>query len=130
MLNHSRTRALAVALATAALAAAAGAAPSASAGVLSYCGVLTPPKTACSQAADSNGTYFYDNQAYYGGSGTVSVCEKVYLYATGSMISRRCADTLVGTGGDLSSWAGWRMAAFVGNNSDYNHTINGYAYYP
>lgn len=104
-------------------------ASSAGAAAFHYCGVLTPPMTACSSVADSNGTYFYDNVAAYGGSGTVSVCQKVYLWATGSQISRRCANTGVGTAGDLAPYAGSRMIAYVGNNSSFAHTIDGYAYY-
>lgn len=119
---------LGLALVIALIAMASGAA-SAGAASFHYCGLLTPPYTACSQVADSNGTYFYDNVAAYGGTGTVSVCEKVYLWATGGQISRRCANTAAGTDGDLAPYAGWRMIAEVGNNSAWNHTIDGYAYY-
>ena len=129
MVIRFRARAVAAVLVVAAMGAVAGGASSASAASFHYCGVLTPPRTACSQVADSNSAYFYDNQAIYPGSGTVSVCQKVYLYSTGSMISRRCANTIVGTAGDLSPYAGRRMIAYVGNNSDYAHTIDGYAYY-
>jgi hypothetical protein len=112
-----------------ALIAMASRASSAGAASFHYCGLLTPPYTACSQVADSNSAYFYDNVAAYGGSGTVSVCQKVYTWWNGAQISRRCANGSVGTAGDLVPYAGLRMIAYVGNNSAYNHTIDGYAYY-
>lgn len=130
MLRHSLRRLLAaiaavlvVGLTTAAL----GAAP-ASAARFDYCNKPVPAYTACDVVADSNSAYFYDNQAQYTGAGTVGVCQKVYLYATGAQISRRCRDTLVGTYGDLSGYTG-RMFAYVGNDSAWTHTINGHAYY-
>jgi hypothetical protein len=70
----------------------------------------------------------YYNNAYYEGSGTVSVCEKA-TSSNGTVMSRRCGNNNAGSEGDLNfngACAGsFPMAMWIGNNSSFAHTIKG-----
>lgn len=113
-------------VATTALALAVGTAPAAAIRNIDYCGILVAPKSPCAQSLSSGGSFIY-NVAYYNGSGTVAVCEKVL--SAPFELSRRCnaRDNIVGSGRDLNDFQGMGMDAYVGNDSAYNHTIWGTA---
>lgn len=102
----------------------------AQANAIDYCGVLVLPKYDCYQMAAGSraaGRFLY-NVAHYHGSGTVSVCERTYIYGGGT-VSRRCANNAVSSSCDLNYWydVGYTLDGRVGNNSSYTHTIWGHA---
>src|SRR5690349_17868477 len=68
-----------------------------------YCNVLVPPTTNCADASGGSyvGGVYYANEAYYPGSGTVSVCERANYQSGGAQVSRRCANNDVGSAQDL-----------------------------
>jgi hypothetical protein len=91
-----------------------------------YCGILTPPHTACSSSITG---HYYINTATYTGAGTVGVCEKATWWngSTYVLVTRRCANNHVQSDSDLFDlWNSndW-VNLYVGNDSANNHTING-----
>jgi len=107
-----------------------GAIASSTAGAVSwynYCGWQVAANSACS---DSRSGYLIANTASYPGSGDVGVCERVVAAESGSQLSRRCDNRIVGSGTDLNGYGLIWKTATVGNDSNYKHTIDGTAYIP
>jgi hypothetical protein len=97
-------------------------AATASAGQSNYCGILVEPYSPCTSS--TTGVYYY-NEASYPGTGTVSVCEKVYDQY--GLVSRFCHDNVAGSGGEIGISRYFDM--YVGNNSGNRHTVNGNGLY-
>jgi hypothetical protein len=91
-----------------------------------YCGILTQPKSQCPSSPGR--ALWQHNTVNYFGSGTVSVCEKAVL-DNGSIASRVCGNNSASSGGELENF--YNISApvtpVVGNNSDFAHTITGFA---
>ena len=94
-----------------------------------YCGILVLPYTDCADMPLGDYAYgaIYYNQAYYNGSGTVSVCQHDYIYGTTDTVSRTCGNNSADSGCSLDAYYtdGYELRADVGNNSAYSHTIHG-----
>ncbi len=88
-----------------------------------YCDRQVPAHTACDQVA--YGTTIFLNWARYPGVGTVRVCERVITVEGQSTISRRCRNTFVDSDTDLTAYPRAYKMATVGNDSDWQHLING-----
>ncbi|MCW3047306.1 MAG: hypothetical protein JWO74_1590 [Solirubrobacterales bacterium] len=97
-------------------------AATASAGQVNYCGILVAPYSPCTSS--TSGVYNY-NEASYPGTGTVSVCEKVYDQY--GLVSRFCHDNVAGSGGQIGVSRYFDM--YVGNNSGNQHTVDGKGLY-
>jgi hypothetical protein len=94
-----------------------------------YCNKLVAAYSECDQT--SGWRIMLDNTASYGGSPTISVCQKVIRQSDGQQVSRTCANgsTSVPSGAlDYYSYYGYLLMGFVGNNSGATHTINGEAH--
>lgn len=94
-----------------------------------YCGSLVPPYTACSNSVSAYVTSNSYNEAYYSGSGYISVCDKVTGFSYG-LVQRYCNPASCNCNeadGGTISWDNFDQQYFyVGNNSPYSHTIHGY----
>ncbi|MGN6276038.1 MAG: hypothetical protein ACTHNP_08945 [Solirubrobacterales bacterium] len=103
-------------------------ASSASAARVVYYQAFLYPTEAYPYAGGALQSGVYYNNAYYEGSGTVSVCEKA-TSSNGTVMSRRCGNNGAGSEGDLYFNTGcsgsFPMAMWIGNNSSYAHTIKG-----
>jgi hypothetical protein len=103
---------------------------SASAANRYYCSILVQPYSSCSSYVSEYVTKDSYNEAYYTGSGDISVCEKITGFSYG-VVSRYCNPASCNcneadSGGvyiDLFD----TQSFYVGDNWGYAHTINGYA---
>jgi hypothetical protein len=69
--------------------------------------------------------HMLSSTVYYTGSGTVSVCEKVFDYTIAAYVSSKCGNNFAeATPGELEPHLGQTMGGSALNNSSFAHTIH------
>jgi hypothetical protein len=97
-----------------------------------YCGQLTQPMTSCSQTSGSQYTGsapndHIDNEAYYQGSGYISLCQKI-VNSAATEVNRTCNPASCDcnyTNSPDTPVNNDFVVGYAGNNSANAHTING-----